>query len=127
MGRRSDPSLGEATDVLSKAEERLRLWEAKGAAAQPRNVGADHADARVATRRIASAPQEQLTLGRSIHLAAQAILDKELEPQVRRFSGTFQRLVDKADRPWEAWFLRGAAVAISAVCSGWLDSHFFGR
>ena len=30
---------------------------------------------------------------------------RSLEPRVHQFSQTLQRLVDKADRPWEAWLV----------------------
>ena len=73
------------------------------------------------------AAQEQINQGYGMLLTARAVLNKELEPQVRQFSETLQRLVDKADRPWEAWFIRGATVAISAFCSGLLVLYFFGR
>lgn len=73
------------------------------------------------------AAEEQVRQSHVMTLAARAILDKELEPRMRQFSETLQRLVDKADRPWEAWLIRGATVATSAVLSGGLVLHFFGR
>lgn len=73
------------------------------------------------------AAEEQVRQCHVMSLAARAILDKELEPRVRQFGETLQRLVDKADRPWEAWLIRGATVATSAVLSGGLVLHFFGR
>ena len=73
------------------------------------------------------AAEEQVRQSHVMTLAARAILDKELEPRVRQFGETLQRLVDKADRPWEAWLIRGATVATSAVLSGGFVLYFFGR
>ena len=73
------------------------------------------------------AAEERVRQSHVMTLAARAILDKELEPRVRKLSETLQRLVDKADRPWEAWLIRAATVATSAVLSGGLVLHFFGR
>lgn len=73
------------------------------------------------------AAEEQRRQHHAITLAARAITDKELEPRLRQFGETLQGLVDKADRPWEAWFLRAATVGISAVLSSGLTLYFLGR
>ena len=52
---------------------------------------------------------------------------RSLEPRVHQFSQTLQRLVDMADRPWEAWLAHAATITSSALCSWWFDLHLFGR
>jgi ABC-type transporter Mla subunit MlaD len=74
-----------------------------------------------------AAADEQVRQSHVMTLAARAIMDKELEPRVRQLSETLQRLVDKADRPWEAWFIRAATVGVSAAVSAGFTLYFFGR
>jgi DNA repair exonuclease SbcCD ATPase subunit len=73
------------------------------------------------------AAQEHVKQSQAMTVAARTILDKELEPRVRQFSQTLQRLVDEADRPWEAWLIHAATITCSALCSGWLVLHLLGR
>jgi len=77
------------------------------------------------TNQIAAAEQVRQT--HAMTLAARAIVDKEVEPPLRRFAATLKGLVDKADRPWEAWLIHAATVVTSAVCSGLFVLYFFGR
>jgi cell division septum initiation protein DivIVA len=71
--------------------------------------------------------EEQRRLCHGMTLAARSVLEKELEPRVRQFGETLQRLVDKADRPWEAWVLRAATVGVTAAVSSGLSLYLFGR
>jgi len=73
------------------------------------------------------AAEEQVRQSHAMILAARAILDRELEPRLRQFGETLHGLVDKADRPWKAWWIHAATVVTSTVCSGWLALYFFGR
>ena len=77
------------------------------------------------TNEIAAIEQRRQT--QAMTDAARAIVDKEMGPPLRRFAATLQGLVDKADRPWEAWLIHAATAVTSAVCSGWFVLHFFGR
>jgi hypothetical protein len=73
------------------------------------------------------AAEEQIRQCHVMTLAARAIPDKELEPRVRQFSETLQRLVDKADRPWEAGSFEAPPSRLPPSCRGGLVIHFFGR
>jgi hypothetical protein len=73
------------------------------------------------------AAEEQVRQSRAMILAARGILDRQLEPRLRQFGESLQGLIDKADRPWKAWWIHAATVVVSTVCSGAFALYYFGR
>lgn len=47
--------------------------------------------------------------------AARSLFAREVEPTLQRLAASLQRVAERADRPWERWFVHAATVTTSSV------------
>jgi hypothetical protein len=64
---------------------------------------------------------------RSMTDAARAIFSKEIEPPLRRLEANAERIVKRAERPWDSWLTHAATAISSAALSATAVIYFLGR
>jgi hypothetical protein len=64
---------------------------------------------------------------RSMTQAAQAIFIKDIEPPLRRLEANAERIVERAERPWDAWLTHAATAITAAASSATAVLYFLGK
>ena len=59
--------------------------------------------------------------------AAQSIVREQVEPTLQRLTASLERVVKRADRPWDTWLMQAATAAVSAGGSAVLVLSLLGR
>ncbi len=73
------------------------------------------------------AEREQMTMSRAMSDAARDLVGREVIIPLRQLVLTLDNLIHKTTRPWEVWSVNAATAIVSALASGLLVFHFFGR
>ncbi len=84
----------------------------------------DHAKARLVdhiVRRTGEATRESIeTQAQAMNAAARLAFSAQVNSELTRLSTTLQRLLRRADGPWERWLTHAATAAASAAVTSWI-------
>ena len=64
---------------------------------------------------------------RSMTDAARAMFSREIEPHLRRLEASAERIVKRAERPWDSWLTHAATAVTAAACSAAVVIQLLGR
>ena len=64
---------------------------------------------------------------RAMTEAAQKLFNAEITPALQRLAMPLQRLVERLDRPWEAWLTHAATAAVVSVINWALAAYLWAR
>jgi uncharacterized protein (DUF885 family) len=123
------PAVDEATQALVEAAGRVagsvEPFQARitGVAKQAQVLAEEH----ISVRAQQLAPAMMVEQSAAMTQAAQSIVREQVEPTLQRLTASLERVVKRADRPWDTWLMQAATAAVSAGGSAVLVLSLLGR
>lgn len=123
------PAVDEATQALVDAAERVAgsvgpfQTQVAGVAKRAQVQAVEHIALR--TQQLARAMIVEQSA--AMNQAAQSIVREQVGPTLQRLTASLERVVKRADRPWDTWLMQASTAAVSAGGSAVLVLYLLGR
>lgn len=123
------PAVDEATQALVDAAERVAgsvgplQTQIAGVAKQTQVQAVQHISVRA--QQLASAMIVEQSA--AMTQAAQSIVREQVGPTLQRLTAALERVIRRADRPWDMWLMHAGTAAVSAGGSALLVLYLLGR
>ena len=123
------PAVDEATQALVDAAERVvgsvgpLQTQIAGVAKQTQVQAVQHISVRAQQLARAMIVEQSAAMTQ----AAQSIVREQVGPTLQRLTAALERVVSRADRPWDMWLMHAGTAAVSAGGSAVLVLYLLGR